>query len=475
MPSEDEQVLEDKCSPHDTPSHGHNGYQNSPFPVVRLHDDKSLLDGKSVQDVSMPFKSSHYLGDDLLIDNGSHGSNLLLLPNDVIINILNRLDIESALQCRRVCRPLYKMMSTPFFEIMKMHLSQPTPVLVVHHNSLCSKTYDTETNLYTYPIILHFIDEGNHRILTISTQFSLNCVLSEYSDLGKPDLIGSYNGLLLFRKSFDDAFFIFNPITHEQVLVEGAPYNYIDCGVYFHTPTSEYRILYMCLPLAKPYRFFILSPRSKSLREISNYTEAPCTCRSPVNLNGALHWMASVGSSVTCCFRESPSCSKSILVFKLDSEDFLTMPHPGNECCSKERHRQCMQLLEMEGHLCLCDTSTSNAVVEVHVWVLEDYMRKIWIKKHIINIKSLMSDRGVLSEFHGWPIVEVLQFHNDELLLSSCSRFLYYYHIKLHTLRKVYRGADKIFNLVVAHKNSLLVGPIFPFLHNNPNNTVKTI
>ncbi|KAF9606741.1 hypothetical protein IFM89_028117 [Coptis chinensis] len=292
-------------------------------------------------------------------------------------------------------------MSTPIF--IAMQCSRSTPVLVVQFQSLSSITHDEETGIYAANIVLHFVDEGE-RIVAASTKFQLSYT-PKYQY--KPILIGSYNGFLLFRHFLNDGFLIFNPTTQEQVILTGQYYE--GCALYYHTPTNELKFLYKEV---WSNRFFILGLKSKLKREISS-REVPCTCnrsRAPIVLYGRMHWMAAVDCGVS--IDDPPSCSKSILVFKMDSKDFISMPHPeGKESCSEKRHKT-MQLLEMEGQLCLCETSSSTW--EVYLWVLDDYTNQVWIKRYIISIGSLDQ-----SNYYGHylPFVQVLQIRNDELLL----------------------------------------------------------
>ncbi|KAF9606739.1 hypothetical protein IFM89_028115 [Coptis chinensis] len=441
---------------------------NSPLLEATLHDNNSLLDNRSVHvdcpssDQSPPQDSlhseaSHFLADKALLDGPlsdyipfledktCDDSKLLLLPDDIIIDILSRLTVECALQCRPVCRPICQLMSTPIF--IAMQCSRSTPVLVVQFHSLSSITRDEETGIYAANIVLHFVDEGE-RIVAASTKFQLS-YKPKYDD--KPILIGSYNGFLLFRHFLNGAFLIFNPTTQEQVLLTGE-FCLEGCALYYHTPTNELKFLYKKL---LSNRFFILGLKSKLKREISS-REVPCTCdqsRAPVVLYGRMHWMAAVDCDL--CIDDPPTCSKSILVFKMDSEDFITMPHPeGKGSCSKERHKK-MQLLEMEGQLCLCETSLSTW--EVYLWVLDDYTNQVWIKRYTISIESL-NENYYYHDSHCFPFVQVLQIRNDELLLKSDSRVLHYYHLKLNIFRKVgvVEGFEDFWlTSVVAHTNTL--------------------
>ncbi|KAF9603633.1 hypothetical protein IFM89_037146 [Coptis chinensis] len=181
---------------------------------------------------------------------------------------------------------------------------------------------------------LQFVDEDND--IVVSRRYI--CPKKQYEHF----LIGSYNGFLLFRNTAEPSSvpFIWNPITQEEVNVVAPDVTYEECGIFLHSPTGEYRIMYTCRTFLSA-EFVILSLCSKLLRKVVGYTMVPCASRRPVILRGALHWMVSEG----LCLGHTipPTCSKSILVFKMDTEEFLTMPHPGGQCCSRKRHKQIHQ------------------------------------------------------------------------------------------------------------------------------------
>ncbi|KAF9606746.1 hypothetical protein IFM89_028122 [Coptis chinensis] len=333
-------------------------------------------------------------------------------------------------------------MSAP--SLVAMQLKQFTPILVVQNYSWVFSVYDDDAHLYTCDVMLLAVD-GRNKIEPGRKQFTMSFMPDSYnkpSFIAKPSLIASFYGFLLFR-SRGHALYIWNPVTQEQVTVTAPKigiFKYEDCGLFFHTPTSEYRILYSRrYNTAGQNEFYVLSLRTAVLRKISNCTVSPCTCRPPIILNDRLHWMAA--SSAPCWGQEFPTCLDFILLFKMESEELITMPHPGSPCCSKERHGT-MQLLEMEGQLGLCDFSASTA--EFYLWVMEDYLNQVWVKRHIISLKPLTSSklcfRSNPNYNHTFPEVEVVKVHHDELLLICGSpKHCHYYDLKLKIFRKVGR------------------------------------
>ncbi|KAF9603619.1 hypothetical protein IFM89_037132 [Coptis chinensis] len=391
-----------------------------------LHGDTSLLDDNVVLKIEpKEINEGIVVIQDIVSDTGFCSENppaddsplqedgLLLLPDDIIIDILSRLSAECAFQCLRVCRTLCAFLSKPSF--VATHLDRGTPVLLVQCFPFCylvlsdETDHHDETDLHAREVLLHYID-GFEEAVSSRRRFRTK---NGY----KPLLIGSYNGFLLFRNSNsiahwknrnddtdDTVFFIWNPVTQEQITMIAPDTRYCACGLFFHTPTREYRILFLCLGYSY-LKYYILCLHTKLLRKIVSCYEVPCFERPPVVLNGALHWMVSERN-----YRIPPSCSKSILLFKMNSEDFVTISHPGDRCCSGERHKQ-MQLLEMNGHLCLCDMITST---EVYLWVLEDYRKQVWVKKYTVNIASLIAKK-VGSKYFKGNILSTIVVHADSI------------------------------------------------------------
>ncbi|KAF5207400.1 hypothetical protein FRX31_003013 [Thalictrum thalictroides] len=373
-------------------------------------------------------------------------SHLLLLPDDIIINIFSRLDAECAFQCLRLCRSLSTILSSPYF--LSVHCFQSAPSLLVQ----CFEWQPMldKSSVYGRDVVLHCIGESENTV-ALRVKFKSSYVWPEFDS--RPLLVGSYNGLLLFinHSLFHSAFFIWNPLTQEQVTLIAPEPVYNVCGFYFHPPTREYRVLYMRYR-SSDSDFYVLSLGANLLREIPNCSRVPCTRRPPVILNGALHWTVSENLSNTVCHTSSSSlCTNLILVFKIESEVFSSIPHPEIEKCSSKRHCH-MHLLELEGKLGLCDVTLPT---DFHVWVLQE--KHVWVKMHKISTKSVVPKQFHYFDSNLTPALEALYIHNDELLLKSHYRRLYSYHLK----RKTFRAIDtscfgwKILTSTIVHFNSM--------------------
>ncbi|KAF5196669.1 hypothetical protein FRX31_013744 [Thalictrum thalictroides] len=408
-----------------------------------LFNDRSFLDDSSICHNSL---SSNDPCDDPRDNISSlHENSLFLLPDDIIINIFSRLDAECVFQCSRVCRSLSVILSSPYFNFV--HCSRATPSLIVHCLGWQPKHDESGVDGNT---IIHYVDVVSGNIVELRMKIKSRNVWPNIEYM--PFLVGSYNGLLLFRNlsDVDSVSFLWNPVTQEQVTVIAPKVDYHVCGFFLNSQTGEFRVLYMRynLPISQ---CLILSLRTNLLREVSFCSLFPCTRRPPVILNRKLHWIVRKDLSNPRC-HSSSLCSKLILVFKIDSEVFSTIPHPQIENCTYGRHRR-MHLLEMEGRLCVCDVTSAT---DLDLWVLQE--KKVWIKMHKISTKSVAPE-GMQREdaLYTQPYLEALCIQNNELLLKCLSWKLYYYNLKQKTFRAINTGyfGWACLSSVVVHSNSI--------------------
>ncbi|OVA08271.1 F-box domain [Macleaya cordata] len=338
------------------------------------------------------------------------------LPYHIITDILSRLPAKCVFQCQRVSRQLNVLATTPFF--IHTHLNRATSVTALHS---ITQSSDRDIKLY-------FIEEESEKIEVTSLKLDF-CYMRKNEPIM---LFGSYNGFLQFRNQsyFRPFFFICNPITKQQVTVTTPCSDMYVCGFYFHPLKREYEMLYLYEDGAQ-FEFHIVSLGTKSWRNIGNYSYPPSFDRPPIIINGTLYWMV---NSFLYHYgnRVYPSCSGSILSFKIETQEFSTMQHGGPLCGSPYTHKY-MQLLEIEGQLGLCEPTISNTTTLV-LWVL-NHRTKWWDKRHIVTLPMYVMPRYVSA----WPNVfnvEVLKIKNGELLLRQENRLLVY-NLHLSTYRIV--------------------------------------
>ncbi|GFY89134.1 hypothetical protein Acr_06g0010740 [Actinidia rufa] len=237
------------------------------------------------------------------------------LPDDIIIDILSRLPAECVLECRKVCRLWLALTSTPHF--IEMHLKRATPEIFVHCLYYPNWVKD-ELDLFIF-----YEGAKKDKMIKKMHAGSIMHFLKGYRHV----LIGSCNGLLLFMSNSQTRIYgICNPVTRQFVnLIVPEPSSGILCGFFFHSPTKEFRVLYVVWE-SIGFVYFIYTFGDKSWRRLANvFPYEPARLVSPVMVNGVLHWMVDFRSGYNGVI---PPCSNSVMMFNVDTEDFRSMPHP---------------------------------------------------------------------------------------------------------------------------------------------------
>ncbi|PIA48487.1 hypothetical protein AQUCO_01400818v1 [Aquilegia coerulea] len=343
------------------------------------------------------------------------------IPYEIIAEILSRLPAECVFLCVHKNTRLAALTTTPSY--VDMHLSRANPVIAFQYYSLwVDDVNPVRSNVY-------FTGEVNKKTVTKSINIEFGQACRKTASL--PFLYGSCNGFLLFRNlSFNPVLFILNPSTQEQVTVIAPHTGYRVRGFFFHSEAKEYRVLFVCQK-GEGFEYFIISLRTKYTRQIISYSYPPSSLRNPILLNEVLHWKVD-DKFYKDAHGVYPHCSNSILLFNTHTEKFATMSHPGGQCRCRGNHYS-MKLMEKEGLLWLCDASSHEEIV---VWVLEDYEKKNWVKRHVIIEPSKMF--GV--EKGSWESdaqVKAVQMYKDDILLSVSCRKLFLYNFQLGTFRRV--------------------------------------
>ncbi|KAF9610985.1 hypothetical protein IFM89_026265 [Coptis chinensis] len=354
------------------------------------------------------------------------------LPSDVIADILSRLPAE---RIHHLIRP------TPYF--VDMHLHRATPVIAFHWYSMYPVSAALSRAKPKWKIIMNFTDEKVKKIVSKSIKFELSS--PDHSRYAMPRVYSSCNGFLLIKKSLKNSnVLIWNPVTGQEFIVimkrTTEPIFYSVCGFFFHPKAGEYRVIFI-EEEGGFFKFSVLSLATKLLRLIpGDVSHPPDVNRAPTVFNGALHWMVN-DQEYRRLFEVWPDCSHSILIFNIDREEFSTMPHPGSQCGSSERRHYCMGLLEIKGCLCFSDNSSSDLLLDI--WILEDSIKQVWTKRHVVHIAPIkFSCKVVYGRQHRWwneAEVEAIQVYGDKLLLRVYHRNLFLYDLRLGTFVRVGR------------------------------------
>ncbi|KAF9615933.1 hypothetical protein IFM89_027179 [Coptis chinensis] len=214
----------------------------------------------------------------------------------------------------------------------------------------------------------------------------------------------------------------------------------------------EYTVLSVCPLTDGNFQVSLHGLLSDRQRAVSTFTHPPSNEKTPIILNGNLHWMV-----CDKAYKEAngvkADCSNSIVLCNMNSVNFSTIPHPGDQCGLRKKHNQ-MELMEMEGRLCFCDASLNRNIV---IWILEDYEHRIWVKRHVIMVDPLIKFCGIHHSYGSHVNIGGFYIFNNELLLrvsKSYESHVILYNLQLNTSRRV--GQERWNVVAVPHTNSLV-------------------
>ncbi|KAF7128156.1 hypothetical protein RHSIM_Rhsim11G0104100 [Rhododendron simsii] len=157
------------------------------------------------------------------------------------------------------------------------------------------------------------------------------------------------------------------------------------------------------------FKFFIYSLGGQLWRKLDNFSYEPGALAT--TLDGALHWMVHP-------FRindndDIPFYSTFVMIFNMDTQEFCSKPHPGKGCLSLIEHRD-MFIFEMKEKLAL-DLQLDDLCVDV--WVLEDYEKWIWGKRHSVR-PHLDVERYPRNFDYGNSYISLVDIQDDQLLFG---------------------------------------------------------
>ncbi|XP_071713366.1 F-box protein At5g65850-like [Rutidosis leptorrhynchoides] len=316
-------------------------------------------------------------------------------PIEIIQEIVSRLPVKSILQFRSVCKPWLSLISDPSFT--KLHLTRST---VNPRTALLIATYDIDTRdrhlLSVAPDggpLTHLMTLHNAPDTTIYMQL----IVSEH-----------VNGLVLFTSSYktlaDKFAFIVNPSTRE---IYELPYP--DTHISYLPGFNELRNEHVILSVRKPTQSLMpYEPNTIEFMIFSllSYSWKKIDADLPFNIKWDLfdirwdedsdRWLfctklsVCVNSVIHLMLRD-PS---EILGFDLSSEKFLIINIPDDaipnslgtdytkngEDKYKSDHPVLVKINGLLVVVCHDRVVESN---EMHIWILQDYEKRVWIRETI--------------------------------------------------------------------------------------------
>ncbi|XXG88679.1 hypothetical protein AAC387_Pa12g0866 [Persea americana] len=288
-------------------------------------------------------------------------SNIQILPQDIMMDILSRLPIYSLLQCTLVSKAWRDTIrcNNSIFATMQhnrtMESQNTTLGLMFFLDDL--EKEDECTNLY----LIQRGEVGEHRkLIVMDAQFT--CFNRCFR------IMGACNGLLCFSAyAIGGPAFVSNPITRECLMLpsEESLYKYAHIsGFGFALAKKEYKVVRMVSKcpmeriqddgLWKAEIYTLGTSAWRQLKNVPASNAAYLFCKfSDVLVNGSLHW-----------FRRP--ARRSLLIFSLDMdrEEFGVVPAP------KFRSIGMIRLMAWKGFLTLVHKLRDSSL---QIWVMKKY------------------------------------------------------------------------------------------------------
>ncbi|OVA16495.1 F-box domain [Macleaya cordata] len=301
-------------------------------------------------------------------------NDLLHLPQEIMLNILSRLPVESVLKCRLVCKTwssLPLLHDNTYFADMhlrrqqqQLQLRRPFQHDYVYHHQHNNSNADTNKLSFVFmgcKKSLYYVEYDENDEQSYRTHRKINLPLPN----DKLSLVGSCNGLICLSvelKTFYDPVYIYNPITREFVHLPRVIMNNkhesvkIAHGFGYHPSTHEYKVVrvYYCLdqpPYIGQVQVYTLGSgigwRNKG--EITHVLR-PTAGSHAILVNGALHWVSMEGY---------------IVAFDLADEEFRCPPMPP---CSSPISYENSNLWVLDGWLCFVHQREYSSA---DIWLLK--------------------------------------------------------------------------------------------------------
>ncbi|OMO52960.1 hypothetical protein CCACVL1_28968 [Corchorus capsularis] len=378
------------------------------------------------------------------------------LPQEIVLDIISRLPIQSLLQSKCVCRAWQCLIQDPVLvhkHLCRMEKNDPSIILQSDH------PIDSEL----YLGVLSCQNDGNYNMIT--KKLPMPPLLRKFY------LSGSSNGLICLLDSYQKLKpFIYNPFTGNYLDLPDLPKRHDTriLGFGFAPTTKEYKVVELSFSpwvrfdqVDPPFEadvhvLTIGSPTWRNLGTVPFYFMRR-KYNHHVLINGKLHWVSHPTRNRT---------TNLIISFDLATEKFEEIPLPdcssSNSNLAKEGFGQVAVLRGCLSALCYEDENE-----QLEIWVMKEYgVKESWSKEFSTGVfvpKIMLEQEDPGSFFNSKYYLHQRQtgvlclLRSGELLLEYRNKALGIYDPKCRIFRDVqfiFEGIPK-FRAVLDHVTSL--------------------
>ncbi|KAF5805821.1 putative F-box domain-containing protein [Helianthus annuus] len=290
----------------------------------------------------------------------------LSYPEEIIEEIFSRLPVKSILRFRSLSKPWLSIISGPRFTKLQITRATRTALFISARDRS-----NGDRHLFSGSL-----DGGSvTHLMTIGTSYCPEDTEAEH-----------LNGLVCFN--YGDLFhdnnitLVLNPSTHKFFkLPDRVSDNYIASNLFgFDESRNEHKVLNISQSFEDSDTIEIM------IFSISNYSWRKIDVDLPVNvsLNVSRHrWYYSggsvcVNSTVHLMLRDP----LEILAFDLRTEKFCIVKIPSDAVPQDTLH-PCTRLIKINGLLGILSHDRVEESNEMHIWILQDYEKRVWVEETI--------------------------------------------------------------------------------------------
>ncbi|KAF5805814.1 putative F-box domain-containing protein [Helianthus annuus] len=304
-------------------------------------------------------------------------------PEEIIEDILSRIPVKSILRFKSVSKSWLSLISGPSFHKLHSTVGPRTTALFFTARDSSTKT--------------RYFFSGANDGGSVANLMKLDYTVFDAANLHAEHL----NGLLFFtsRDSYCGKLyvFVFNPTTHKFFKLPDPPVplrNYTDenkCDYYlfgFDEPSNEHKVLYIDVELIKPTTIEVM------IFSISNYSWRKIEVDLPLGMSARRCFSGTGGSvCVNSVIHLKLRNPLEILAFDLTTETFyIVNKHPeaapdtdtdtDTNLTSMYPYAMLVKINGLLGLAC-CDPWNWEEWNKVHIWMLQDYEKRVWVRETV--------------------------------------------------------------------------------------------
>ncbi|PON58784.1 F-box domain containing protein [Trema orientale] len=347
-------------------------------------------------------------------------------PNDVIEEILSRLDAQSVMRCKCVCKSWLSLITHPSFK--HRHLKNQVPGALLRADDLdCAFSF-------------HVNDNGNHRLWSHPCPNDyMDCPIVDEKQNLRMIVFACENGVICL--SYRNVVYLWNPAIRKMKKLPSLP---SPCpmrhlyGLGYHTLTDDFKVV--GIPPMKTGGvgfdydnnfkrgnlvgvYSLRGPSSWKTLEMPDlfFSDPNCANHQSIFcsfvLNGSIHWLVYYGREI----EETVLESLGIVAFDMSTEVFKLINSPpslgGLEAYTAKR------MFDLSGCLSLLTFKRPGLI---DMWVMKEYgVSDSWTKHFSFNLSKSSVPSPTDDDFMLYPL-GLGRYSNGDLLLYGGDVFYLY-------------------------------------------------